>query len=195
VVLGKQKDGYLAVMHRMTFKLEVIKASKLRHLEGISYTDSEYCFYPLRKVKTILFINITLYHYQLGRDGQTVSELMYQKNIHNLYRIIDRMLNSFNKEERDLPYYKSLICIIKINLKVYYKTILTGDFEHNENLNVMDDRIRAFDEDLYEYLGSIKKFHIIPIVKLWRKGIKPNSPFFLWIYHVISRCHRIIRKQ
>ena len=194
VVLGKQKGGYLAVMHRMTYKLEVIRASMLRHLEGISYTDSEYCFYPLRKVKTIMFLNITLYHYQLGREGQTVSELAYQKNIHNLYRIIDRMLNSFKKEEKNLPYYKSLICIIQINLKVYYKTILTGNFEHNEDLNAMDDRIKAFDKDLYEYLGSIKKYHIIPIVKLWRKGIKPNSPFFFCLYRIIGRRLKLIRK-
>lgn len=186
VILGKQKNGYMADMHRMTYKLDVVKKVGLRHLEGISYTDSEYCFYPLREVKTVIFINILLYRYQRDRDGQTVSVLSYQKNIHNLYRIIDRMLNSFTIEEKGRPYYKNLVNVMKVCLLVYYRTILTGRFDHQENLEEMDRRIYAFDQELYHSLNSVKMLRYIPVVKMWRKGWKTNSPCFMLIYRIVE---------
>lgn len=191
---SKQQDGYMAAMHRMTYKLEVLRKTRLRHLEGISYTDSEYCFYPLRGVNTVTFIDIFLYKYQIGREGQTVSDISYQKNIHNLYLIIDRMMRSFSEEEKNTSYYNNLITVLKGCLYVYYRTILTSRFSHKENLNELDDRIMNFDEQLYSDMLAFKKFKLIPFVALWRKGVKTNSLIFMQLYKTIGVAAAIIKR-
>lgn len=202
VFLGKQKNGYLSAMHRMTYKLDVIKKSGLKHTEGISYTDTEYCFYPLREVKTILFLNITLYHYQIGRDGQTVSVASYQKNIHSLYMIIDRMLTSFSCEDVNASYYPNLINVLSMILFTYYKVILTSKFEHSEDIKALDLRIYDFDISLYNYLASQKYAHLIPFIALWRKGFKTNGCVFTCAYKLIDGllllyryCRRLFKRQ
>lgn len=192
VILGKQKNGYFAVMHRMTYKLDVVRKAGLRHLEGISYTDSEYCFYPLREVKTVMFINVLLYRYQKGREGQTVSVLSYQKNIHNLYRIIDRMLCSLTEEDKRKTYYKNQIIVLIMCLTIYYSTILTGKFNHQEDLKSLDERIFSFDKNVYNDLAKVKKMHIVPIVSLWRRGFKTNSTLFIYLYRMIEKIAKII---
>ena len=191
---SKQRNGYMAAMHRMTYKLDVLKKTSLRHLEGISYTDSEYCFYPLRGVKTVIFIDIFLYKYQIGREGQTVSDISYQKNIHNLYLIIDRMMNSFSEEEKKASYYNNLIIVLKVCLYVYYRTILTGRFEHKEHLEDFDRRIFDFDKQLYADMSAFKKYRVIPFVALWRKGVKTNSLFFIQLYKMIDSGAIMIKK-
>lgn len=174
------------VMHRMTYRLEILRNSRLRHQEGISYTDSEYCFYPMREVKCIMFIDTVLYHYQVGRDGQTVSTASYQKNIHNIYKIIDRMITSISNKEKDAVYYPALISILRMVLYPYYKTILTTRFSHNEDIVCIEKRILSMDVDLYNSLKSFKIYRTIPFVYLWRHGVKTNSKFFTYIYRRID---------
>ena len=189
---------FTAVMHRMTYKLDVVRKVGLRHLEGISYTDSEYCFYPLRAVNTVMFIDILLYRYQIGREGQTVSLISYQKNIHNLYRIIDRMLNSFVLGESNASYYRNIITEFKIPLFIYYRTLLTSNFDNNEDLKMLDNRIKEFDISLYDSLTQFRKAKFIPFVSLWRMGIRTNNLFFLTLYGLIdgiqSSCKVLRRK-
>lgn len=189
-----EKQQYTGVMHRMTYKLNVLREVGLRHTEGISYTDSEYCFYPLRAVKTVMFADIILYHYQIGREGQTVSTASYQKNIHNLYRVIDRMLNSFVEEENAACYYHNLTTELKIPLYIYYRTLLTSKFENSEDLKALDDRIKKHDLILYNSLKKFKKAKFIPFVSLWRMGFKTNSNIFVLVYKLLDILRAVIKK-
>lgn len=185
---------YTAVMHRMTYKLDVVRKSGLRHLEGISYTDTEYCFYPLRAVNSLVFFDILLYRYQIGREGQTVSIASYQRNIHDLYRIIDRILNSFTIGEKEASYYHNIITEFKLPLFIYYRTLLTSKFDNNEDLRTLDNRIKALDINLYDSLRGFKKSRIIPFVALWRMGFKPNNNFFLFLYESISKIQNVTKE-
>ncbi len=177
-----QSNGVLAVMHRMTYSLDVIRNSHLLHLEGISYTDSEYCFYPLISVQSVMFLDECLYCYQIGREGQTVSEVSYQKNIHQLYLIIDRMLNSFQEESKSMICYQNQLVVLKLCLYIYYRAILTTKFDHKEDIYSLDSRIKRFDGVLYEDLAQFKKLHYIPFVKWWRKGVSTNCTLFRGFY-------------
>ena len=40
--------------------------------ENISYTDVEWTFLPMATVQKVFYINVPLYRYTLGREGQTV---------------------------------------------------------------------------------------------------------------------------
>lgn len=180
------KGQEVCVMHGITYKLQVIKDSNLKHLEGISYTDSEYCFYPLTKVNTIIFLDICLYCYRIGRDGQTVSDDSYKKNIHSLFLIINRMLDyRINNTYDDIIFEQQKKILLNI-ISTYYRIILTCKFKHNEDLKYIDNKILNIDTNLYNDLNTFT-YSKIPYIKLWRKfGLKSNSFIFKFFFKIIK---------
>lgn len=173
--------GTMSIMHRMTYKLETIKQARLHHLEEISYTDSEYCFYPLSKVETVMFVDILLYCYQHGRDEQTVSKSSMHKNIHQLRLIIDRMLDSIGNDNDGQYYINNSKVVLLRNLSIYYTTLLTDKFPNKEDLSGLDKRLQNHFSALYKELGLLKKSYI-PFVKLWRNGKKTNEGIYNMIF-------------
>ena len=179
--------GMAFVMHSITYKLEVLKKVPLVHLEGISYTDSEYCFYPLYNCQTISFLNIVLYHYQIGRDGQTVSESSYQKNIGNLSAILNRMLDTWKANPPEKCIYENQKCPFLLCAFAYYQTILTTKFSCKEDIGQIENKIASFDKELFTSLLSFKRNRIVPFVYIWRHlHIKSNNFIFRFIYRFIS---------
>lgn len=61
------------VMHSLTIRLAHLKDIGYVQTEGISYTDTEYVYYPMISANTIIFLDIILYNYFIGRSGQTVA--------------------------------------------------------------------------------------------------------------------------
>ncbi len=90
---------------------------------GGFYTDNEFDFWPLKLIKTIRFIPIPVYVYLLGREGQSVSLNIQERNF-NSYVVVsnsmmDELLKVYNKEsevgEMQLFLLESLLsCISKI---------------------------------------------------------------------------------
>lgn len=175
-------QGSMSIMHRMTYRTEIVRESGLCHLEGISYTDSEYCFYPLSKVRTIIFANILLYCYQHGRDEQTVSLVSMQKNIHQLYLIIDKMLNTIGSSDGKIYYNTNSKAVLMRNLSIYYTTLLTNDFPNSEKLTELDDRLKDNFYPLYIQVGGLRK-SFVPFVSLWRKGVNTKSSMYRFFYN------------
>ena len=79
-------------MHMMTYKTSILREVHLSLSEGISYTDNEFVFYPLEKVRTIWFEDIALYQYTIGREGQTMTPALMKKRIGHFETILKRML-------------------------------------------------------------------------------------------------------
>ena len=68
------------VMHAMIFKTEVLRESKVKLPEHTFYVDNLFTNWPLNYVNTIIYMNIDLYHYYLGREDQSVnSEVMMRR--------------------------------------------------------------------------------------------------------------------
>lgn len=184
--------GMAFAMHSITYKLEVLKEVPLVHLEGISYTDSEYCFYPLYKCQTISFLNVVLYHYQIGRNGQTVSESSYQKNIGNLSAILNRMLNTWKAYPPEKHVYENQKCPFLLCAFAYYQTILTTKFSCKEDINQIENKIASFDKELFTSLLSFKRNRLVPFVYIWRYlHIKSNNFMFRFIYHCICLIKKV----
>lgn len=66
-------------MHSITFKSEVLKKiPKIR--ENCFYVDQEYVNYPLKYIKTITYLDCTIYQYRVGNNEQSMSFKNMQKN-------------------------------------------------------------------------------------------------------------------
>ena len=69
------------LMHSMIYRTEVLRRSSLQLPEHTFYVDNLYCSVPLARVRTLYYINADLYHYYIGREGQSVQEETMIKRI------------------------------------------------------------------------------------------------------------------
>jgi glycosyltransferase involved in cell wall biosynthesis len=193
-----EKDGTkkllckFAEMHALTYRTQFLKAIDFKWTERIAYTDVEYVFYPLGKIKKFSYFNIVLYKYFIGREGQTMERGIRIKNRNMLYILLKKMLlhiveniYGINVIQRYRlfsalgSYYGIILCLH------YYND---GD---NIKLREIDILLKQTDISLYEQLNNETYFYLIKYVKTWRNTGKYWSEH--WAKKVINKISNFIR--
>ncbi|GFI38773.1 putative glycosyltransferase EpsJ [Muribaculaceae bacterium] len=175
-------------MHGITYKTSILKNNNIRLQHGISYTDTEYCFYPLSYVKTFVALDILVYCYQLGRPGQTVEISSQIKSVASMVNIIDRMyyyLKDNNIEERLFKKLRSIFCNIN---GLCFMTILCFDgSEKNMTLlgklrKQIDDISGAQDIMLGKNLFGVRYYK-----SYMQKKKKSNGLLYSFYYKLVKK--------
>lgn len=154
-------------IHSLTVKSDILK----EHVEqqtGISYTDIEYCLYSAPYLKKVMYVDVDLYQYSLGRDGQTVAFSSYLKNISNIVLILRRWKD--NVEKKNIIIDDKQMYIIKLLFPVFYKISLCYMKRNTEEyafFRDFDKWLLLVSPTLSSFINSltIKGFHY---VKIWR---------------------------
>lgn len=172
---------YLLAMHSVTYRTQLLHDMGYCQTEGISYTDTEYCFYPLSHVKTFVFYNFVLYQYYFGREGQTISTAAIKRNKEHYYKITTKMIDYLysDKENNQTLIRKQQYAILNRIARCYYASILIHN-ERNETdnakLQAMDNQIKGLDKDLYAKLSD-DEYYKTKYVRAWQnKGIYFSDP-------------------
>lgn len=182
------------LMHTLTFKTSILKENNIRLQTGISYTDTEYVYFPLKYAQTIIFYDIVLYQYFLGREGQSVSNSVSSKNINNYNRVCDRILTdyvSYIKTPSVSDYRQKNISIPLFNIvRAYFcNSLVYAKFDINSEKamrNVLAV-IQSNDIGLYKTILKAKTLKI-PYVYLWVKfGIYTSAFPYNQIYKLLKK--------
>lgn len=163
----------LLSMHSITYRTDFLHASGLRHQEGISYTDIEFCYFPLTSARTFLYVGVCLYNYFIGREGQTVAKEAEIRHYNDFYlvcrRIVPDYINkctsfSLNRKKMLTQIMSSpLINLLYIQL-VYNKAIDSCQLEK------MKEIISFVKKDGYlSRLIRYSTYRKIPYYLLWEK--------------------------
>ena len=163
----------LLVMHSITYNMELLRRVGLRHQEGISYTDIEYCYYPLSKAKNFRYVDAVLYQYFIGREGQTVSIKSSMAHYDQYYKVAKRALDDFvpSYSALDNNVRKSLSRVIYSPIVSFYRVVIVYKRslapEDKDMLEKMDGLIANLVEiNSLLFISTWKK---IPFVKWWLK--------------------------
>lgn len=78
-------------MHRLLYSMDLLKRTGYVQTEGICYTDTEYAYYPLSCARTIYFMDISLYQYYVGRDGQSMEEDSLVRNNGHYVKLVQSL--------------------------------------------------------------------------------------------------------
>lgn len=81
-------------IHALTCRTQMLRAAGIRLLPHCSYTDMAYTFLSMSAAQTMSFCPVNLYHYRLGRDGQSVSIESYQKHFEDYVRVTEQILDA-----------------------------------------------------------------------------------------------------
>ena len=97
--MGKFKASQYLVMHALIFRTEVLRKSDVVLPEHTFYVDNLFAYKPLPSVKSILYLNVDLYHYFLGRNDQSVNEESYMKRIDQQILVTRMVADSVDLQE------------------------------------------------------------------------------------------------
>lgn len=172
-------------IHGVIFKTELLKEHQYKQTEGISYTDQEWVSIPMSYMKTVSFVNTSLTHYLIGREGQTMDTNVMCRNIQQLMTVVLSLVNNYNdclSSDKSIQQY--LLHKIYLQLAYIYDW---GILRHH-----FDDKLmKKFDKQLYKYNDKIHKHlesfcfggrHKVYYVHIWRKGGKMRLFYLRAIY-------------
>lgn len=95
-------------MHCLTYATDLLRRIEYNQTEGVCYTDSEYTYFPLSCSRNMIFLDLSLYQYLIGREGQSMDKSVIKKNNDHFIKVIEKIdkLHSssfdFNSNEEHL---------------------------------------------------------------------------------------------
>lgn len=162
------------MMHAVTYRIELLRKIDYYQTEGISYTDTEWAYNPLFAVKSVVYTNLDVYQYLLGREGQTMDPKVMLRTI-NHHEIITRSL--IENEHKNTPHGFAKITIerqIDYLLSTVYRSRLVLQDDNsfdNKQMQEFDNYLKEIRPDKYGLVGKyiLKPALPIPYVLYWRK--------------------------
>lgn len=100
--LGKFNRYQYLHMHAVTYRTQLLKDIGLELPEHCFYVDNIYVYVPLPHVKSIIFFDVDLYRYFIGREGQSVTVEAMLDRIDQHIRVTRAMIERVHLPE-DAP--------------------------------------------------------------------------------------------
>lgn len=150
-------------MHSMAYKTEVLRKVGLKHIEGICYTDIQYCFLPIDRIKDFIVFDLYLYYYFIGRDDQSTSAVSLLRNYQHVIKVITFVLDYMDKSYSNNSeitvsnqrYFLSEIYNMFINSLRWHKPLTDDEYSVVENIIVRAEKYKADSK-------IMKKFYFKP---------------------------------
>ena len=158
-------------MHSITYKKDLLIKIKLKLQHGISYTDLEYLYFPMKYLGKIAFDNNYIYQYFIGRKEQTISISSKIKSVDNYYKVGSRILRDYvlNIDKRKETLCRNQRHIIVLALYMYFYLNLLWikpTSEACKNLVELYGLAQKSDRNIFVH---IKKINKLPFIWIWEK--------------------------
>ena len=85
-------------MHSVIYRTDMLRECGLQLPEHTFYVDNLYCSVPLACVKSLYYLNADLYHYYIGREGQSVQEAVMIRRIDQQILVNKLMMQQIDLE-------------------------------------------------------------------------------------------------
>ena len=131
------------LMHALIYRTELLRSCGLTLPEHTFYVDNLYATIPLASVETICYLNVDLYHYYIGREGQSVQESTMIRRIDQQIRVNKLMVDGVDLEH---------VCYSRQRSAIFrYHDIITAVTSIMLIIAGTDEHLRKKDE-LWSYI-------------------------------------------
>jgi len=145
-------------MHSLMFKTNLLKENNIRILEHCFYTDVEYSVYPFLYAKTLKVINLPLYVYRIGREGQSVSVegrlKHYKDHLRIDYKMLELIKNNKNVNKNIMEYLNDYFASIFASCISNYLLLLKPSRENYNLIKEYDNKILTTSKSIYEKMNG-----------------------------------------
>lgn len=153
------RKGHYILMHSVIFRTKLLKDCGLKLPEHTFYVDNLYVFEPLPYVQNMYYLDINLYRYYIGREGQSVNEeIMISRIDQQLFvnkRMIDYLVEKKSelvKNKRRYQYMRNYLEIITTVSSVLL--IRSGTQENLEKKKELWQYLKEKDKKLFLWMRS-----------------------------------------
>ncbi len=154
--IGHFNPSQYLVMHSLFFRTQVLRKAKVRLPEHTFYVDNLFSNKPLPYVRRLLYRDLDMYHYYLGREDQSVNEEVLKKRIDQQIKVTKMVATCTRlwKVERKYP---KLAKYLRRNISIMMSIscihlLLIGDEEALEKREKLWKYIKEYDIFLYRRL-------------------------------------------
>ena len=101
--VGRFRKGQYILMHSVIYRTELLRSCGLTLPEHTFYVDNLYVYLPMRRVESLYYLDVDLYHYFIGREDQSVNERVMLQRIDQQLLVNRLMLEQLDlkTEEND----------------------------------------------------------------------------------------------
>lgn len=162
---------YFPQMHCVTYRLEMLKGMKYVQTEGISYTDQEWVTKPFASIVRIYYVDIYLYFYLVGRDGQTVSKTITNKSFDHHRRVALSLLDFAESYKGDEEHKNYLLSKAFDYTKILYRAHILELSFNDKDFRTFDDFLKANHFSFYNWTSHNISNMYIPLWRYDKLGI------------------------
>ena len=100
--IGRFTPNQNILMHSVIYRAQLLKDIGLTLPKHTFYVDNIFVYVPLPYVKSLYYMNVDLYRYFIGREGQSVNEKIMISRIDQQLRVTRIMIDAFDLN-KDVP--------------------------------------------------------------------------------------------
>jgi len=175
-------------MHNVTYKRALFNLFDYYQTEGISYTDQEWIFAPMARVRNFTYLSLPLYKYLIGREGQTISPEQILRSSSHALKLGNDMLTMYQGAlDTEPAVYNYLYFRLSRQIKSLYRIYLAEvPGLELDGLKAFDERLKTELPELYNDCGqaTMGPFIRIKYVSYWRKHQYVSQP--RWFYTIFN---------
>ena len=151
--------GHYILMHSVIFRTKLLRDSGLKLPEHTFYVDNLYVFEPLPYVQNMYYLDVNLYRYYIGREGQSVNEEVMISRIDQQLLVNKLMIDylvekksELVKNKRKYQYMRNYLEIITTISSVLL--IRSGTQENLEKKSELWKYLKQKDRRLFAWMRS-----------------------------------------
>ena len=143
------------LMHSVIYRTGLLKDIHISLPKHTFYVDNIFVFVPMMYVKTLMYMNVDLYRYYIGREGQSVNEQTMVKRIDQQIFINKELINYFTKKKSEVnpQLYKFLFQYMDMMMCVSSIICIIGNTdEYLDKKKKLWMYLKKKDKELYKEL-------------------------------------------
>ncbi len=182
--IGTFKPHQNLLMHSLLYRTELLRQRPLPLPKHTFYVDNIYAYVPLPRVKSMLYADLDLYCYQIGRDDQSVNEKVMISRIDQQLRITRIMIDAYDLE-RDIhkkrlrDYMYSYLTLMMVVCTIF--TRMSDDPDAEPDLQQLWTHLRRSRPDMYRRI----RYNALSVASSLPGGV--GKRMSLGLYHVAQR--------
>ena len=154
-------------MHNITYKTSLIKNSL--KLDNCFYTDTQYVLFPMKDIKTVVFLENYIYMYRVSLDTQSVNINSLQKHC-DMHELVLASLIKFYKEnysvfnETRKKYVAERIAKM-VGTQLYIYLSYNPSNEYKLKIKKMLNELKVNNNDIYNIISKKKTVKLLKLSK------------------------------
>ena len=161
------------MMHAVAYRTSLLREMGYRQTEGIFYTDQEWTFMPVSRVKRIWYFPHTLYIYRLGREGQTVDINVWVQHADQEIFGLKKMTQFYNgiKDHIDENLKHFMQYRLHFRVAAIYNHLFIRSFGavSEDIVSDFDHFVSEHQPEFYSEVEQLSNYHGLNVIGLWRR--------------------------